>query len=212
MWIAKGFNPTTVEEWMSFKITPSDAEFLKGKLAPNKAAMWLEEGIKAEMILAWKCLLPDTTSAGAFSREGFSSEIAAKWYNIGAVARKAIIFKNGRWITVTVINWLCRNQLKYCNVNKYIHQTISPAAAIEWKRTGFMAKEALLWSEIQVPVDFAETLRHKKIYLTKISEYLTNRYTLDEALNLVIKKVPLASAPSHHHKPIKQITCCTATE
>ncbi|KAJ9058678.1 hypothetical protein DSO57_1010018 [Entomophthora muscae] len=124
MWIAKGFTPTTAALWMEHKVPPPEAAFLKGNLSPADTAKWLGEGIQSEHILKWRDLLPKPKTAGLYTKNDFSPKYAAEWYDIGATAAKADIFRQGGWNPVTVINWLHTNRLAYGDINKYIHPTI----------------------------------------------------------------------------------------
>ncbi|KAJ9085906.1 hypothetical protein DSO57_1009485 [Entomophthora muscae] len=128
---------------MNQKISPTAAAFLTGKIPPKEATEWLQAKIAAEQILIWKSILPDAEAAGLFDNAGFTSEKATEWYDIRASASEASVFVEGGWNPVTVVNWLHTNQLQYADINKYIHRTISPAMAIEWKQQGFPASEAI---------------------------------------------------------------------
>ncbi|KAJ9057180.1 hypothetical protein DSO57_1025132 [Entomophthora muscae] len=93
MWVANGFTPTKATQWMENRVPSADAAFLNGKLSPPDTAKWLKEGIQADLILRWRDLLPDLMASGAFSRNNFSPEQAAEWYNIRASANEAGIFR-----------------------------------------------------------------------------------------------------------------------
>ncbi|KAJ9070116.1 hypothetical protein DSO57_1011731 [Entomophthora muscae] len=162
--IKQGFTPSTAEQWISQKIALSEATFIKGKLFPEETAVWLQEGIKVEQILIWKSMLPDPEAAGTFRKAGFTPGKATEWYDMGATAEEATVFIDGGWSPITVINWLHRNHLKYEDINKYIHSTISPDAAVTWKSKNFTATEAIQWAFILVHVDLAKSLKEMKIH------------------------------------------------
>ncbi|KAJ9065388.1 hypothetical protein DSO57_1020112 [Entomophthora muscae] len=112
---------------------------------------------------------PDTRSAEDFLQAKFFPEEAAEWYDTGATAAEATIFKQGGWNPATVTNWLQTNNLKYSDINKFIHTTISPALTVEWKKLGFSATEALQWAAIEIQVDLTRKLREMKVHLTKLA-------------------------------------------
>ncbi|KAJ9074846.1 hypothetical protein DSO57_1002276 [Entomophthora muscae] len=201
-WIEIGFNPAKAELWMDNKISPGDAAVLDGKLLPTDSGLWLKEGIKASQVLQWKALLPEVQSAGEFSREGLTPEEAAEWFDIGANAPEASIFKQGGWNPITVTNWLHINKIKYGEINKYIHATVSPVQAMEWKKESFSATDTKQWAWIQIQIDLAIRLRDLNIHPSNIAEFLNNEYTLDEAVELSIKKIPIkkASPPRRANK------------
>ncbi|KAJ9063283.1 hypothetical protein DSO57_1001721 [Entomophthora muscae] len=209
-WIEQGFNPTSAEPWMSHKIFPSEAAFLKGKLPPEEATEWLQAGIKAEQILIRKSLLPDSDVAGAYAKAGFNPTKAAERYDIGATAPEATVFIDGGWNPVTVTNWLHTNRLKYGEINKYIHKAINPTMAIEWRKHKLTATEAIQWASIRIHIDLAVSLRDMKIHASEVNDYLTNGYTLDEALEWTVMKVPLRSAPPPNKLPWT-VNCLIAT-
>ncbi|KAJ9068023.1 hypothetical protein DSO57_1032943 [Entomophthora muscae] len=147
-------------------------------------------------MLKWRTLLPDPSAAGTFSWADFTPEDAAEWYDTGATAGEATIITQGGWNPATVINWLQSNNLKYGDINKFIHPTISPALAVEWKSHGFSATEAIQWANIAIQVDLARKLRNMKIHPSVVSDYLNSGYTIDESIEYMIKRTPLKSAPS----------------
>ncbi|KAJ9063903.1 hypothetical protein DSO57_1036139 [Entomophthora muscae] len=93
--IKQGFTPSTAKQWISQKISPSEAAFIKGKLPPKETEQWLQEGIKVDHILIWKSMLPDPETAGTFRKAGFTLEKATEWYNMGATVEGATVFVDG---------------------------------------------------------------------------------------------------------------------
>ncbi|KAJ9088456.1 hypothetical protein DSO57_1022937 [Entomophthora muscae] len=107
-------------------------------------------------------MLPDALAAGAFLQANFPPEEAVEWYDTGATAAEATIFKQGGWNPATVTNWIKTNNMKYSDINKFIHTTISPALAVKWKRLGFSATEALQWAAMEIQegfIPFEEAIR-----------------------------------------------------
>ncbi|KAJ9070254.1 hypothetical protein DSO57_1010293 [Entomophthora muscae] len=151
---------------------------------------------------------PRRNSSGSLLTSQLPPEETAEWYDTGATAAEATIFKQGGWNPATVTNWLQTNNLKYSDINKFIHATISPALAVEWKKLGFSATEALQWAAMEIQVDLARKLREMKVHPTKVSVFLNSGYTIDESIEFAIKKTPLKSAPPL----INQTTFPTATE
>ncbi|KAJ9083802.1 hypothetical protein DSO57_1031084 [Entomophthora muscae] len=194
-WQTISFNPDQATPWIEHKVSPTEAVKLVGQISPADANTWLNAGIQAEHILKWRTLLPEAMTAGLFAKALFTPEEVAEWYDLGASPDEATTFKQGGWNPVTVTNWLHTNHLLYQEINKYIHPTIDPESAIEWKSKGLLSTEAKQWTNIRVQVDLASSLRDPKIYPSTINNFLLSGYTLNESVEYNIKKIPLKQAP-----------------
>ncbi|KAJ9086199.1 hypothetical protein DSO57_1006710 [Entomophthora muscae] len=85
--------------------------------------------------------------------------------------------------------------LTYAEIHKYIHPTICPAMAVEWKAKEFTPTEAKQWASIQIPLDLAITLKDMKIHPSTVMDFLNSEYTLDEAIKYSVKKLTIKNAP-----------------
>ncbi|KAJ9076824.1 hypothetical protein DSO57_1022538 [Entomophthora muscae] len=93
----------------------------------------------------------------------------------------------GGWDPVTVTNWLHLNNLKYEQIHKFIHPTICPAMAVDWKTKGFSPLEARQWASIQIQIDLAVSLRDLKIHPSMINKFLSSGYTWTKLLNTQLR-------------------------
>ncbi|KAJ9061869.1 hypothetical protein DSO57_1016274 [Entomophthora muscae] len=109
----------------------------------------------------------------------------------------------GGWNPITVTNWLHTNHLTYSEIHKYIHPAICPESAIAWKTKGFTPAEAKKWASIEAPIDLAISLRDIKIHPSMIADFLTEGYSMDEAIEYNIKRIPLKEAPLPKKEGIK---------
>ncbi|KAJ9060778.1 hypothetical protein DSO57_1027173 [Entomophthora muscae] len=166
-----------------------------GNISPGNAGVWLGKGIQVDHIMKWRTLLPDAIAAGRFAKADFTPEEATKWYNLGADAKEATTFKTGGWNPITVTNWLHTNHLTYSEIHKYIHPTICPAVAIEWKSKGFSPNKAEQWAAAQISIELASSLKTLKIHPLMITDFVNFGYTIDEAIEYNIKKFTLTNAP-----------------
>ncbi|KAJ9089007.1 hypothetical protein DSO57_1017285 [Entomophthora muscae] len=89
------------------------------------------------------------------------------------------------------------------DINKfknYIHYSTSLDKILEWIHSKFQLAHARQWMELAIEIPLATTLADARISPEQVMEFLEVGYTIDKALPLLFKGIPLDKAPSPKRK------------
>ncbi|KAJ9087638.1 hypothetical protein DSO57_1031087 [Entomophthora muscae] len=205
-WIKHGFGIEQAQIWREYRVQPEQAAQLKGKITPMEAKEWLHLGFEAEDIEPWRSHMPNAKMASEYCKVNIEPLNAGKWAEMGMEPEEAQYFEKGGWAHDRTEAWIHTQEINLEMFKPYIHYSSTPDKILEWVRSRFHPTMARQWMEIEIGIPLATTMDNAKISPNMVAEYTEAGYTLDEAIPLLFKGIPLDKAPSPKRKRGENMT------